>query len=63
MNSVDDFEWSRHLRYEFDDTTNQCIVMQSDASFNYGNEYLGCAPRLVITPLTDRYILNIIIIR
>ncbi len=55
VTSADDFEWTRHLRYEWNDSNNQCLVMQSDASFNYGYEYLGCSARLVITPLTDRY--------
>lgn len=57
VTSVDNYEWKRHLRYEWDDHTNQCTVMQSDATFSYGFEYLGCSPRLVITPLTDRYII------
>lgn len=53
--TVDNYEWTRHLRYEWDETNNQCSVMQSDAQFVYGFEYLGCSPRLVITPLTDRF--------
>lgn len=54
VSSVENYEWTRHLRYEWEDHTNQCTVMQSDAQFAYGFEYLGCSPRLVMTPLTDR---------
>jgi dynein heavy chain len=59
INKIDDFEWRRHLKYEWDDHTNSCMVIQSDATFNYGYEYLGCSPRLVITPLTDRCFLTL----
>lgn len=49
----------RQLRYEWDEQSNNCFVMQSNARFQYGYEYLGCSPRLVITPLTDRCYLTL----
>ncbi|XP_053375273.1 dynein axonemal heavy chain 6-like isoform X4 [Mercenaria mercenaria] len=55
----DNFEWTKQLRYEWDETTNNCQVYQSNASFLYGYEYLGCSSRLVITPLTDRCYLTL----
>ncbi|XP_069117336.1 dynein axonemal heavy chain 6-like isoform X3 [Argopecten irradians] len=55
----DDFDWNRQLRYEWDEQRNNCLVMQSNASFQYGYEYLGCSSRLVITPLTDRCYLTL----
>uniref|UniRef100_A0A673T414 Dynein axonemal heavy chain 14 n=1 Tax=Suricata suricatta TaxID=37032 RepID=A0A673T414_SURSU len=52
--SADDFEWTRHLQYQWNEKQKLCCVSQGDASFTYGYEYLGCAPRLVLTPLTSR---------
>ncbi|XP_041352994.1 dynein heavy chain 6, axonemal-like isoform X2 [Gigantopelta aegis] len=55
----EDFEWKKQLRYEWDEQSNNCQVLQSNAVFLYGYEYLGCSSRLVITPLTDRCYLTL----
>ncbi|XP_013362490.1 PREDICTED: dynein heavy chain 14, axonemal isoform X4 [Chinchilla lanigera] len=52
--NAEDFEWTRHLQYKWNEKQRLCYVSQGDVSFTYGYEYLGCTPRLVITPLTDR---------
>lgn len=58
---VTDFQWQSKLRPSFvsDVRGNPGIVSNAkfnicDASFDYGFEYLGNGPRLVVTPLTDR---------
>jgi len=62
--SVNDFDWSKQLRYYWameevlmsdgTRTSDTCIVKQTIANIRYSFEYLGNTPRLVVTPLTDK---------
>lgn len=53
VNSLSNFEWTKQLRYYWDEKKDDAFVKQTNSSFRYGYEYLGNGPRLVITPLTD----------
>lgn len=60
--NITDFQWQSKLRPSFiaDVGRNTTHIASNakfnicDASFDYGFEYLGNGPRLVVTPLTDR---------
>jgi len=48
------FQWQSQLRHRWGEPEGHCFANICDAQFTYSYEYLGCTPRLVITPLTDR---------
>jgi dynein heavy chain, axonemal len=48
------FQWQSQLRHRWGEAEGDCFANICDAQFIYSYEYLGCTPRLVITPLTDR---------
>ncbi|XP_051560675.1 dynein axonemal heavy chain 6 [Myxocyprinus asiaticus] len=54
VDSSDNFEWQRQLRYYWDVDLDNCVARMALSQYIYGYEYLGACPRLVITPLTDR---------
>ncbi|XP_063728306.1 dynein axonemal heavy chain 6-like isoform X2 [Symsagittifera roscoffensis] len=54
VSNVNEFDWTRQIKVAWDDNMHVILIRHGVACFNYGDEYLGCSPRLVITPLTDR---------
>ncbi|KAI8801429.1 dynein heavy chain and region D6 of dynein motor-domain-containing protein [Cladochytrium replicatum] len=59
VRGLNNFDWTKQMRYYWDMDSDTCNVKMSNSTFNYGYEYLGCSPRLVITPLTDRCYLTL----
>lgn len=54
VSSINEFEWSKQLRYYWDTEEADIFARQTNTNFRYGYEYLGNGSRLVITPLTDK---------
>uniref|UniRef100_A0A674J8R4 Dynein heavy chain hydrolytic ATP-binding dynein motor region domain-containing protein n=1 Tax=Terrapene triunguis TaxID=2587831 RepID=A0A674J8R4_9SAUR len=55
VDSAQAFIWLSQLRHRWADEEKHCFANICDAQFLYSYEYLGNTPRLVITPLTDRW--------
>jgi hypothetical protein len=55
VTTTSEYEWTKYLRFHWDEQADDVIVRQTFSSFQYGHEYLGSGARLVITPLTDTY--------
>jgi len=56
--SCSDWTWSKQLRY-YAPRDGQCVVKMVEAEFQYSFEYMGNAPKLVYTPLTDKCYLTL----
>ena len=50
----EEFQWQSQLKVYWLEDKKDFNLRIADAAFDYGYEYLGNGPRLVITPLTDR---------
>ena len=63
INNVEAFEWLYYMRFYFypktPDVLKRLQIKMSNASFDYGFEYLGVAEKLIQTPLTDRCYLTL----
>ena len=53
ITDVTSFQWQSQLKNRY--ANSEASIHIADAKFAYGLEYLGNCPRLVITPLTDRF--------
>ena len=63
VTNVEAFEWLYYMRFYFypktEDVLKRLQIKMSNASFDYGFEYLGVAEKLIQTPLTDRCYLTL----
>lgn len=53
---VTSFDWFSQLKFFWDTGKDDCLIRQTNTQFFYTYEYIGNSGRLVITPLTDRFV-------
>jgi len=41
VSALEDFEWTRQLRYYWEEDVDNCIVRQTNTRFVFGYEYIG----------------------
>ncbi|NXI41699.1 DYH17 protein, partial [Galbula dea] len=54
VKKAQEFTWQSQLRHRWDEGSRHCYANICDTQLQYSYEYLGNAPRLIVTPLTDR---------
>lgn len=55
ITDIEEFEWQAQIRLFWTGSEPACKVLCGGWSDSQQNEYLGSNPRLIITPLTNRY--------
>ncbi|GMH35100.1 hypothetical protein BSKO_02968 [Bryopsis sp. KO-2023] len=59
VSAVEDWHWSKQLKYHNLGQNKAVSVCMGEAEFDYSWEYQGNAPKLVYTPLTDKCYLTL----
>lgn len=55
VNSSHSFEWTKHLRFYWDEKKHTCYLKQANNSLPYGYEFLGLIPRGHVALGSERY--------
>ena len=59
VNNINNFEWTKQLRYYWETDDDDWFARQTNTAFRYGYEFLGNGSRLVITQLTDKWYITL----
>ena len=53
------FEWTKHMRFYWDDKKHTCYIKQASNTLPYGYEFLGLMPRDYVILGSERYLLSL----